>query len=231
MKIIPVIDLKDGLVVSAKKGQRDSYHPIKSPSSAIEDILHHFLSIYPFDTFYIADLNAIISNGNNQNLIDSLISRYKNIEFWVDNGQKIQYLTEPKSYQVIIGSESQDEVSFIENNPAIKNNILSLDFFPDKGYIGPKELLKNTALWPDNIIIMSLASVGSNGGPDFDRLEKFHQHYPDKNFIAAGGVRNEADLLKLKGMGIHHALIASALYSGVITGQTIKNLQAKKCPD
>ena len=234
MKIIPVIDLKDGVVVSAKKGQRDNYQPIKTPSSSIDDILQYFLAIYPFDTLYIADLNAITSTGNNQNLISNLTNNYKNINFWVDSGQKIQFLTEApknKNHKFVIGSESQNKIEPDKESSIIKNSILSLDFFPNKGFVGPKELLTNSTLWPNNIIIMSLACVGSNGGPDFKRLECFCQHYPNKNFIAAGGVRNEMDLLKLKNIGIHYTLIASALYSGAITGQTIKNLQAKKCPD
>ena len=231
MKIIPVIDLKNGLVVSAKKGQRDNYQPIKSPSSSVDDILSYFLSIYPFDTVYIADLDAITCIGSNQNLIDNIVSRYKNIEFWVDSGQKIQSLTTPKRYKIVIGSESQDETVCSEHSSCLKNNILSLDFFPDQGYRGPKELLENSALWPDTVIIMSLACVGSDSGADFKRLDQFFQKHPNKHFVAAGGVRNEADLLELKKRGIHHALLASSLYLGAITGQIIKNLQTKKCPD
>jgi phosphoribosylformimino-5-aminoimidazole carboxamide ribotide isomerase len=233
VKVIPVIDLKDGIVVSAKKGQRNHYQPIQSPSSAIDDIIRYFLSIYPFDTLYIADLNAITSSGNNQRLIDSIARDYKNIEFWVDNGQKIQSLPKPNTinYKLVIGSESQDEVAYIENNQSLKNNILSLDYFPNKGYTGPKYLLENATLWPDDIIIMSLACVGNTHGPDIERLRDFCQQYPEKNFIAAGGVRNEADLLQLRSIGIHHALVASSLYSGAMTAETIKNLQAKKCPD
>jgi phosphoribosylformimino-5-aminoimidazole carboxamide ribotide isomerase len=71
---------------------------------------------------------------------------------------------------------------------------------------------------------MNLGGVGANSGPDIGQLEYFCQLYPEKNFIAAGGVRNERDLLKLKEIGVNHALVASALHSGVINHQTIKKL-------
>lgn len=229
MNIIPVIDLKNEVVVSAHQGNRDRYQPIKSTlssSSCIEDIIDSFLSIYPFKIIYIADLNAITNTGDNQQLIDKTISQYKTIEFWIDNGKKADDISIiPKiKYRPILGSESQTAMSLKKLNSLPKKAILSLDFFPATGYSGPTELFDNPSLWPDNIIIMSLKYVGANLGPDIERLNDFCQKYPDKNFIAAGGIRNEADLLKLKKIGVTHTLIASALHSGIINHQTIKKL-------
>ena len=166
MKIIPVIDIKDGIAVSAQQGQRDYYRPMKSKlcaTSSIKAVLEGFLSIYPFNTIYLADLNAITYNSNNQSLIDNIIIEYPAIHFWVDNGKKIQNPSST-SYQSIIGSENQDFIHFSSPIP-ISNHILSLDFFPEQGYKGPINLLENSTLWPDNIIIMTLNRVGNNIGP------------------------------------------------------------------
>jgi phosphoribosylformimino-5-aminoimidazole carboxamide ribotide isomerase len=229
MQIVPVIDLLDGLVVAAKQGERASYQPIKSEicsTSSIEDVLNGFLTIYPFKTIYIADLNSITNSGNNHSLIDNILSQYKNIEFWIDNGKEVQDLTEnvATNYIPVTGSEYQNTKGINNLHGVLKNTILSLDFFPDQGYTGPKELLNNSTLWPQDIIIMSLEKVGKNAGPDIKRLEIFQQKHPDKNFIAAGGVRNEKDLLNLHKIGINHVLIASALHSGVINSKAIKKL-------
>ncbi len=229
MQIVPVIDLLDGLVVAAKHGERDSYQPIKSKicsTSLIEDVLNGFLAIYPFNTVYIADLNSITNSGNNHFLIDNILSQYKDIEFWVDNGKEVQDLTEnaATNYIPVTGSEYQNTEGINNLHSALKKTILSLDFFPKQGYAGPKELLNNSTLWPQDIIIMSLEKVGKNAGPDIKRLEVFQQKHPDKNFIAAGGVRNEKDLLNLYKIGINHVLIASALHSGVINTKAIKKL-------
>lgn len=236
MKIIPVIDLKDGLVVSARQGKRNTYQAIKSPlciSNSIHDVINGFLSIYEFKYIYIADLNAISNNGNNQNIINEVISKNSNIEFWVDNGTKLQNLPliPSEKYRLIIGSENQ---SFSNRQPLekqLKDNILSLDFFPHHGYTGPSELIKNSELWPKDIIIMTLDKVGGNSGPDFAKLKDFCDKHPDKNFIAAGGIRDESDLLRLQKMGINYALIASSLHTGKINAATIKKLQTKKYPE
>ncbi len=229
MKIIPVIDVKNGLVVSAQQGKRETYQPIKSTlcfSNSIQEVLNGFLSIYPFNIVYIADLNAITNTGSNDNLINQVISKHPDIEFWVDDGKKIEELSKSQyiNQKSVIGSEYQNEKISYNTSQLLQNNILSLDFFPSQGYTGPKELLNNSKIWPKNIIIMSLEFVGKNAGPDLKRLEVFYQKHPEKNFIAAGGVRNKKDLLALKKIGIHFALIASALHSGAITAETIKKL-------
>ena len=236
MEIIPVIDIKDGLVVSAQQGQRDTYQPIRSTLcslSTIESVLNGFLSVHAFRTIYIADLNAITNTGNNYNLINQVITENKGIDFWVDDGKKIHELSIPNqtNHKSIIGSEYQKITAFQNKVQHITNYILSLDFFPNQGYTGPNELLENSSLWSQNVIIMSLECVGKNAGPDIERLKHFNQKYSDKNFIAAGGVRNEKDLFSLKKIGINHALVASALHSGAITATVIKNLQTKKYPD
>ncbi|MEW8382346.1 MAG: nickel transporter, partial [Candidatus Thiodiazotropha taylori] len=62
MKLIPVIDLMNGIVVRAIRGQRQSYLPSSTPlcqSSQPEAVISALLSLYPFDTLYIADLDAI----------------------------------------------------------------------------------------------------------------------------------------------------------------------------
>lgn len=229
MKIIPVIDLKNGTVVSAIQGIRDSYQPIKSTlstTSDIEDIIDGFLSIYPFKTIYIADLNAITNTGNNIQIINRVIKQYNAIEFWVDNGKQINDVSIMLDfkYRPIFGSENQGSANFKIINSLPKRSILSLDFFPNIGYSGPLDLLNTPDLWPGNIIIMNLECVGANSGPDFDSLSQYCQQHIDKNFIAAGGIRGERDLLKLKKIGVKHALIASALHLGKIDSETIKKL-------
>lgn len=236
MNIIPVIDLKDGLAVSAIQGKRNGYQPINSPlcqSSLIEDVLQGYLSIYPFKTFYIADLNAITHIGDNQRLIDTLIQHHPALEFWVDNGKQIPDLFTSKTlkYRPIIGSEYQQINNFQAGIESLKNTVLSLDFFPESGYRGPLELLENATFWPQNVIIMSLEKVGTNTGPDWDRLGFFCKKQPKKNFIAAGGIRHADDLLSLKEIGVNYALIASALHSGAINADWLKKLQREKCPE
>lgn len=235
MNIIPVIDLKDGVVVSALQGQRESYQPINSKlclSSSIKDVLNGFLSIYPFSIVYVADLNSISNTGNNEQLINWVVSKHKDIEFWIDRGEKITNLPtiEYKNYRQIIGTESQEEKNIYYPANSLNNFILSLDFLNNE-YAGPSELFENSNLWPQDIIVMTLERVGSNSGPDLKLLNNFCRKNPEKNFIAAGGIRNQNDLLELKKIGINHALVACALHSGEIDGGVILNIQTKNASD
>ena len=62
LQVIPVIDLLRGQVVRARMGDRASYRPLESPLSPTSDpidVVRGLLSVYPFPTLYVADLDAI----------------------------------------------------------------------------------------------------------------------------------------------------------------------------
>src|SRR5262249_56995293 len=88
MEIIPVIDLKGGIVVHARMGQRERYRPIQTPlarTSDPVDVVGGIMSIYPFATFYIADLDAIESKGNNHATIAQVKQAFPQVTLWLDN--------------------------------------------------------------------------------------------------------------------------------------------------
>jgi phosphoribosylformimino-5-aminoimidazole carboxamide ribotide isomerase len=235
MHIIPVIDIKDGQAVAAIKGQRAFYTPLETPLSASPEpqkVIQGLLDFYPFDTVYCADLNAITRQGNNRALLHELLECYPKVTFWIDEGLTANTAIEvfEPNYRAIIGSECQNDSigKPLENRSDAW--ILSLDFFPDSGYRGPKQLLQNPNLWPENVIIMSLAHVGLNQGPDFEKLNYFCQRYPQHKFVCAGGIRNTLDLQYLIKMGVKQALVASAIHNGQLTPDNLREL-AKKCPD
>ncbi len=234
MNVIPVIDLKDGKVVHARMGNRNQYRPVDSmlcQSSDIFDVICAFLTLYPFKHFYIADLNALTGLGSHDNLLNKVLRLFNKIHFWIDAGLKspIHFFVQ-KNYTPVIASESckKQDVNLLKKSK--KNFVLSLDFSTDKP-IGPTILFENPEYWPDIIIIMTLGHVGSNNGPAISQLFNYCENHANKTFVAAGGIRNSADLSILKKMGIHHALVATALHNGAITAQDIKNLQAKKYPE
>jgi phosphoribosylformimino-5-aminoimidazole carboxamide ribotide isomerase len=225
MKIIPVIDLKDGVVVHAKQGLREQYLPVKTAlcqSPDIYKVIEAFLEIYDFDTMYIADLNAITGQGDHERLITGVLTCFPRIQFWIDSGYQ-RFKRYPANYLPVLGSECYSDETVLELNAFNKRFILSLDF-SISGTLGAKSLFSAQDLWPETIIIMTLNRVGSHQGPDLERLNRFCRHYPLKHFVAAGGIRNTADLQALKLAGIQQVLIASALHSGAIGREDIKNL-------
>ena len=234
MKVIPVIDLLDGVVVHAKKGERASYMPIQSqltPSFQALDIVAALLEVYPFKQLYIADLNAIqkinAQYENNYNVIVSIQQHYPELELWVDAG--ISNNTELCHWQkcnvrLIIGSENFAEIDhYTELNIHGNDFILSLDFMAN-GYQGPAELLANTACWPKDVIVMSLSNVGANNGVNIELIRDISAKAKGFNMIAAGGIRNKDDLIKLNSMGVNAALLATALHQHQITTEQLKSL-------
>jgi len=240
MQIIPVIDLLNGQVVHAKKGERQHYQPIQSdltPSSKPLDIVAALLAVYPFEQLYIADLNAIQKlhshsgkncDENNYNVITTIKQCYPNLELWIDSG--ISNNTELSFWQklnarLIIGSENFAKIdNFTSLKFQDKNFILSLDFMPD-GYQGPAELLTDPKYWPQDVIIMSLLNVGSNDGANAKLIHAFITCRKEFNLIAAGGIRDIDDLLMLKNMGVKAALIATALHKKQISMEQLTSLR------
>jgi phosphoribosylformimino-5-aminoimidazole carboxamide ribotide isomerase len=230
MDIVPVLDLKDGVVVHAHMGRRDQYRPIEtplSPSSMPADVVRGLLAIYPFKTFYVADLDAIERKGNNNAALARLRKDFPHLALWVDNGVNDlsgaqRWLDSDLGY-LVLGSESQTDDRLVTRCGGDKRVILSLDYRGDT-FLGPVALKDNTGAWPSKIIVMTLARVGSESGPDLHRLNGIKSKAPEKHLYAAGGVRDAADLATLAHHGIAGALVATSLHSGTLTGAQIASL-------
>jgi phosphoribosylformimino-5-aminoimidazole carboxamide ribotide isomerase len=228
LRIIPVLDLKGGEVVRACQGKRDRYRPIVTPLSQSSDVVavaEGLRGLYPFPTFYIADLDAIEggtpnSGAPNSEALARLQAMAEPPELWVDAGIADEKtlsaaLAEPWLYPVL-GSESQQDDALFRRFRDHPDLILSLDFFDD-GFRGPPSFLDEPELWPQKVIVMTLAKVGSASGPDFTRLEAIKAKAGSRSVIAAGGVRNEADIRALSSLGIAAALVATSLHDGTLT--------------
>ena len=220
MEIIPVIDVKGGAVVHARQGQRDAYQPIVSrlsPTSAPQDVLAGLLRLHPFAKVYIADLDAIQEQGEHSDIIAELARRQPGVEFWVDAGRAFTAGDNTHgNIHHVLGSESIPELGVPGAALARTPTILSLDF-RGTDFLGPADLLDQPALWPERIIVMTLARVGSSDGPDLERLASIKRRAGTRRVYAAGGVRGRVDLETLRGAGAAGVLVASALHDGRLT--------------
>ena len=230
MEVIPVIDLKNGAVVHARMGIRSEYAPIKSPLSPTSrpgDVARGMLSIFPFKRFYVADLDAIEHKGDNNPALKQLSDDFPDVEFWVDAGiadihEAERWLAAGLGY-LVLGSETQRDGELIRYLCRNNRTILSLDFRGD-AFLGPAALLNEADIWPINVIVMTLARVGSASGPDTDRLTTIKSRVVNRQVYAAGGVRDANDLASLAQAGITGALVATSLHNGKLTGAQITRL-------
>ncbi len=229
MQLIPVIDIYNGVAVHAKLGQRAQYQPINSKlcaSCKVSEVIEAFLTIAAFQKIYIADLNALTAQGNNAELIQTLVLAFPQINFWVDAGYQ-EYpsaLTQLGNYTTVLASEAypNSKLSVLQNFS--KDFVLSLDFSAQDKPLGSLELFQQSKFWPSQIIIMTLARVGSEAGLDVDKLSYYQSLNTKTDFIAAGGIRNIQDLQQLKTMGIQQALCASALHNKILQAADLQNL-------
>jgi phosphoribosylformimino-5-aminoimidazole carboxamide ribotide isomerase len=228
LQAIPVIDLMGGQVVRARMGDRASYRPLKSPLSPTSDpvdVVLGLLTVYPFPTLYVADLDAIQSHGDNFQTLRRIRKEFPALQMWIDNGAAddaaLEAVVGADLGSPILGSESQRDSSLIARHPASTRIVLSLDFRGD-AFQGPPDLLAEPALWPQRVIVMTLARVGSGAGPDLGRLASIQSIAGGREIYAAGGVRDADDLRALKEVGISGALIATALHAGRIVAADLQ---------
>ncbi len=230
MEIIPVIDVKSGQAVHARQGFRECYQPLETrlcPNGDPLALAGALLSLYPFKTIYIADLDALMGAGSNLPLLQNLIACFPDTVFWIDQGWTVLQNRDPAQlpWITVLGSESLTEL-ILPNLPIRSDRmILSLDF-STSGLVGPKVLLENDGFWPQRIIIMNLARIGGENGPDWEHLATFNSLWPKRQFVAAGGIRHEDDLRKLASLGFAGALVATALHRGAIDATLIAGLMS-----
>ena len=130
--IVPVIDLKGGLVVRARAGERGAYAPIATPLSAGAapvEVVEGLLRAWPARELYIADLDAIQGCGVHRAAIAAIAARFPGLALWIDAGfsneEQIRRYELPASARVVLGTESQRDESLVVRLSG--RAILSLD--------------------------------------------------------------------------------------------------------
>jgi len=224
MDVIPVLDVKGGMVVRARMGRRDQYQPIATPLAATSgpvDVARALLSLHAFPVLYVADLDAIERQGDNRRALQQLKSAFPGVTLWVDSGLADRaaaeaWLSDGLGH-LVLGSEALASGDLVRQLAEDARVILSLDF-RDHTFEGPAALLQDNDAWPDRVIVMALTRVGSDAGPDLERLEVIRAVAPSRRIYAAGGVRDAADLLALKAAGMAGVLVASCLHDGRVRG-------------
>ncbi len=244
MRIVPVLDLKGGVVVHALRGDRAGYAPLRSPlvEGSEPAVVAAALCAYAgSERLYVADLDAI---GGAPADVETLRRLADVAELWVDAGAttaaQAAALGGAGVARNVIGTESLTDAGYRGSDGMVRRDsdgaasrdsdrptpVLSVDL-RDGVLISPRPQLAGRGpeaavalareLAVRELLVIDLALVGSRAGPPLEAVATLSAALPDVDVYAGGGVRNDRDLDALARAGAAGALVATALHEGAIT--------------
>jgi phosphoribosylformimino-5-aminoimidazole carboxamide ribotide isomerase len=209
MRIIPVVDLLDGVAVHAVRGERSRYRPV---------VARALVDYCAAPVLYVADLDGIVRGAPQTAALARLARALPGVELWLDAGftdgasalEMIASLQEEGAVVTpVFGSETLRAESVHE---FARDAVLSLDRRLDAP-LGDPALWRDASHWPARVIAMSLDRVGSFSGPDLATIADIRRRAGnDRTIVGAGGVRHIDDLRAAEAAGANAWLIASALH-------------------
>ena len=218
-RTIFVIDLHDGNVVRALKGDREKYKQIHhfsrlvntSEPGAIIDTLQP-------DEVYIADLNRLLRDGDNRDIIEKISKSCKVLLDWgveciedLINAPKliegnIIFGTETSSIDLI---ERASEYGITVSLDIKDGNLISQSKRHDCSPIDFVKRLNEVDLV--DLIILNMSSIGTRDGIDIEFLKKIREA-SKHNLILGGGIKEAGELKELENIGFSGALVATAIH-------------------
>jgi phosphoribosylformimino-5-aminoimidazole carboxamide ribotide isomerase len=241
MKILPVLDLMDGVVVHGIAGNRASYCPIKSlltTETSPAGVAAALSAEFGFQEFYLADLDGLQSRR-----ID--VRAYANLKeagfrIIVDAGvrtvDEANNLIESGVDAVILALETNPSSELLDeflNRFGPEKVIFSLDLKQGQpmGKIDGLSAVDARSLAVSlinrgykRLIVLDLEAVGSETGPVTTELcTGIREVSKDTQIITGGGIRNLRDLQTLEQAGVDGVLMATALHNGTLDLKEITN--------
>jgi phosphoribosylformimino-5-aminoimidazole carboxamide ribotide isomerase len=239
MKIIPVIDVLNGIAVHGIRGERKHYKPLKSVLRNSVDPLElaSAFELLGFSDLYIADLDAIQGKSANYKIYRN-ITLETGLELMVDAGisdiMKAEALLKNGVQKIVIGSETLNNLDFVTK--AIK------DFSPEKvvvsvdmkqgNLLSASELLasldavsfvkKLLDLDASQFILLELNRVGTEHGVNFSLINSIWKQ-TEVELTVGGGIHSLQELEELRSLGISGALIATVLHNGKLSVDELKS--------
>jgi phosphoribosylformimino-5-aminoimidazole carboxamide ribotide isomerase len=233
MRLIPVLDVMNGVVVRGVGGRRAEYRPIVSQLTTSTEpvaVARALVETCHPNELYLADLDAIAGSPPAVDVYRAI--RVVGARLWVDAGVRnadearvvadagcdvvggLETVTSPEVLGEIVAAVGANRVMF---------SLDLRDGAPLRDWGGHAPLsVAATALriGITRIIVLDLARVGGAGGTGTEELcREIVSAYPHVEVIAGGGVSGPDDLKRLESCGVRGVLVASALHDGRIIPQ------------
>lgn len=231
MKVIPVVDLRRKVVVHGRLGRREEYLPVRSVlhegCNPIE-IARVFAEL-GFRELYVADLDAIMEGEPSLELYRRMTGNGRlslMVDAGVDSVGAALAVLESGASKVIVGTETLTNEAVVSSltERFAEKVVISLDMSSRRllaktptfqGLDAISAALRFQDMGIQDVILLDLARVGSNAGPDLQLIREVKARC-DLRLLVGGGVRDLRDLRILDTYGVDAALVATALHSGSI---------------
>jgi phosphoribosylformimino-5-aminoimidazole carboxamide ribotide isomerase len=231
MRLLPVLDLRGGVVVRGVGGRRQEYRPVVSrltSSCQPVDVAEAFRAHFGLDELYVADLDALGGAAPALAVYGALGER--GFRLWVDAGVRTGADAVPLAAAgvegIIAGLETLAGPAVLADLCRQHGDrvVFSLDLRDGEplGNVSAWEgadarsiAAQAVALGVRRLILLDLARVGGDSGTGTEALcRALATRHPEVELFAGGGVRDRADLLRLRECGVAGVLVASALHDG-----------------
>lgn len=250
-KIIPVLDLKDGIVVHGVKGERAKYLPIKSNLTAsveFPQVLEAFIKNLGVGEFYIADLDAIMC-GRKKNQLSLIFPKERHglpplnlmIDAGVTDRESAAEIINAGADKVIVGTETLSSLKTLADiieaygtsRIAVSIDIMDMKILspaPEIYQLTPVQAIKEISrAGATQFILLELHRVGTGTGINKPLIKVCLDAVKEANasgsLIIGGGVSGYEDLKWLAENGVDGALVASVLHNGLVNGDLIRALE------
>ncbi len=232
MRVIPVIDIKNGVVVQARAGNREKYKPVESVLTTSTDPIRVANALQKLNAkeLYIADLDAIEKSGSNLGsaleikelgfdvLFDCGVSVVEDLENLLEIGRPV------------IGTETLNSLEELAKITGVcEKTVLSLDFKGDRlltrieelKSAGIEDLIKTVSSYNiAEIIYLDLERVGMSCGMREEVIKRMVRT-TSMPLLIGGGINSTSDIRRMQTLGVSGVLVATAIHRGRITKEDL----------
>ncbi|HUF34344.1 MAG TPA: HisA/HisF-related TIM barrel protein [Gemmatimonadales bacterium] len=257
MRIIPVLDLANGVAVHARAGDRPRYETVHSVLAPDADgdptaLLRAYRQALGAAECYVADLDAIQGGAVQRGLLRELAALAVGFPgpLLVDAGTRgpdgaLEVLSCGAS-EVVVGLESLHafaDLAAIVELAGPRRVLFSLDLRLGSPIVHPA-LRDAAGAAPDapslaaqavaagarTLLALDIGRVGTGCGVDLDLLKTLRRRFPSTRLLAGGGVLTRRDLERMRDAGCDGALVASAIHTGRIGAADVTALADRPVP-